>query len=159
MLMHRTLIALVGAFALSTTLGLSSAAASSSTTPGWYPSVERAEVDASDTSATVARCLVPKSSGSKAGRACAMARASAVAVAWNEVSVYTEIGEATGPCRLRLYSLDRAALATASRALAFATHPSVTTTSDVKGRHAVAARATAATAAFRALRHCLGKDS
>jgi hypothetical protein len=132
--------------------------ASFAATPSWYPQLRLAVLDAGDAGAAIGTCMVPHAATPKAGRSCAVPRASEDSGVLDRVSVYAETGAQVGPCKRLLLALDHTTTAAAARALAFATHPTTTMANDVSGRGALERAATHVTDDFAALQHCLGKS-
>jgi hypothetical protein len=96
-----------------------------------------AVLDAGDAGAAIGACVVPRATTPKAGRSCAVVRASDDSGVLDRVSVFAETGAAT--------------------ALAFARH-TTTMANDVSGRRALEQAAKDVTNDFAALQHCLGKS-
>jgi hypothetical protein len=130
-------------------------ASSAATTPSWYPQLHIAVLDAGDAGAAIAACVVPRAATPKAGRWCAVARASDDSGVLDRVSVYAETGAQVGPCKRLLLKLDHTTTAAAATALDFATHPTKTMAKEVSGRRALEAAAKQVTAQFAALQHCV----
>jgi hypothetical protein len=142
---------LIAVLAMCTTVS-----ASAATPPDWYPQLKLAVGDTQEAAAAVGACAVPRAAAPKAGRACALSRAGAELGVLQRVSVFTETGEPTGPCKRLLFVLDHTTTTAVKRALAYAYHDTATTSKDVRGRRALERAATSVTHDFAALQHCLG---
>ncbi len=130
---------------------------SSAATPSWYPQLRLAVQDAGAAGVAIGACTVPRAGAPKAGRVCAVTRASDDSGVLDRVSVYTETGEPAGPCKRLLFALDHTTVAAAAAALAFAKQTTTTMAKDVSGRRSLEQAATHVTHDFAALQHCLGK--
>jgi hypothetical protein len=132
--------------------------ASSAATPSWYPQLQLAVLDAGDAGVAIGVCVVPRAATPKAGRWCAVARASDDSGVLDRVSVFAETGAQVGPCKRLLFDLDHTTTAAAATALAFAKHTTTTMAKDVSGRRVLEQAAKHVADDFAALQRCLGKS-
>ena len=130
---------------------------SSAATPSWYPPLQLAVLDAGDAGVAMGTCDVPRAAKPKAGRPCAIAKASDESGKLDRVSVFAETGAITGPCKRLLLKLDHTTTRAAERALDFATRSKTTLATEVSGRRALQQAAKHVTADFAALQHCVAR--